>query len=315
MNPDTEPQPSTLQVGPWRITQIREARAPFLEAARVFPQLDPTGLTRALDRHGDLYATPDRARLIMTSQGYLIQGTVDGRPRTLLVDTCAGGPKPHRRPPLPDAVSPWLTRLIRAGVRPDEVDVVISTHLHHDHVGGNTTLDPDGVLRPTFANARHLVARAEYEPAAALARSTPRGGPAEHVHDSVFPLETAGLLDLLDLLDGDAVVGPGIRLIAAPGHTPGHSIVEVTGGDRPILIIGDLIHHPLQIDDPDVSVAMCADPHASARTRARVLADAARTGAVLLAAHLPLPLRVQARAGEAGFDHTLDLGLLAPRAC
>lgn len=298
MRTDPEPTSPPLAAGPWHLTQVREARGPFLAAATVFAHVEAARLARELDHHGELYVTSDRTRLIVTSQGYLIQGTVAGRRRTLVVDTCAGGPKPKRNPPVPGFVSPWLDRLALAGVRPEEVDTVVMTHLHHDHAGWNTTLEPDGALRPTSGNARHLVARAEYDSAVPQGRR--RVGPAPHIRDSVLPLEAAGLLDLVE--DGTQVA-EGIQILPAPGHTPGHSIVEITGGDRPVLVIGDLVHHPLQVNDPGVSVAMCSDPELSARSRRRVLAHAADTGAVLLAAHLPLPFRVRSRTGHTGFDY------------
>jgi glyoxylase-like metal-dependent hydrolase (beta-lactamase superfamily II) len=290
------PTPTTLQIGPWTITPVIEAIGPFLVAAAVFPHLDPPQLVALLERHGDRYADPARDRLVVTSQGYLIRS----QRRTLLIDTCVGGPKPHRSPPFPGFVSPWLHALAAHGVSPSNVDLVVSTHLHHDHIGWNTTFDPDGTLRPTFDQARYLVAEAEYEHATGLAEATPRGGAAEHIHDSVIPLVEAGRLSLAG---PDHVIDDGIRLLAASGHTPGHSIVQISAEGSTALLIGDLLHHPLQIDDPAISAAMCMDPIAAATTRAQILDRAATDQAILLAAHLVAPFRVTARLGAPGYVH------------
>lgn len=293
---NTYPTPTALRIGPWTITPIVEAIGPFLDARTVFPHIDPPDLTAMLERHGNRYTDPDRHQLTVASQSYLIRGNG----RTLLVDTCSGGPKPHRSPPFPGFVSPWLSRLAAQGVSPPDIDLVLFTHLHHDHIGWNTTLDPDGTLRPTFPHARYLVAEAEYEPAAALARTTPRGGPSEHIHDSIAPIAAAGQLDIA----GPALaIDDGIQLLAAPGHTPGHSIVQINAAERIILIVGDLVHHPLQIDNPSISTAMCTDPQTAASTRAQLLTRAADTQAILLASHLPVPLQVRTHRGAPGFEH------------
>lgn len=191
-------------------------------------------------------------------------------------------------------------------MQPNDVDAVISTHLHHDHVGWHTTYDFDNVLRPTFRRARYLVTKVEYDYFTAMSASGRRGDSFEHIRDSVIPLMASGQLSLVE---PDTVIEEGIRLVAAPGHTPGHGIIEVTGGGRTALLVGDVAHHPLQINDPTISSAMCSDPAVSAATRERVLAEAARTEAVVFASHLPLPIRVRARSSGSGYDYE-ELGSL-----
>ncbi|MEA5456850.1 MBL fold metallo-hydrolase [Sinomonas sp. JGH33] len=86
---------------------------------------------------------------------------------------------------------------------------------------------------------------------------------------------------------GEVTIDDGVRLVPAPGHTPGHLIVEVSGDGRRVLLAGDLIHHPLQLRRPDVSAAMCVDPSASAATRREVLDRYADSGTHFFASHLP----------------------------
>jgi glyoxylase-like metal-dependent hydrolase (beta-lactamase superfamily II) len=213
----------------------------------------------------------------MASQGFAILGAG----RVILIDTCLGGPKPDRTHPMPGFASRWLSTLESAGISPDSVDTVINTHLHHDHVGWNTTLTNDGALLPTFPNARSLIAQDDY------AHFT--GHPADfskqhkHIADSVLPVQRAGLLEL----GNDTRIDDDVRLIPAPGHTPGHTLVEISSQGRRVLLAADLIHHPLQLRRPDISTAMCVDPDASATTRTTILNTYADTGTLFLAAHLP----------------------------
>ncbi|MBI3686043.1 MAG: MBL fold metallo-hydrolase [Actinobacteria bacterium] len=292
---DRTSQPLTM--GRWQITPLRDAFGPFLDAATVFPMLDASELTRLLDRHGESYADPSRTRLNVASQGYLIR-----RPgRTIIVDTCVGGPKPDRQPPMPGFVSRWLDQLEQAGVTVAEVDTVVTTHLHHDHVGWNTTLTPDGRLRPTFPNARYLLGRTEHGYLTSPAARAMLDRVGDYLTDSVTPIAEAGQLDLVD---GDHQIDEGITYRLAPGHTPGHRIVEVTDGGRTALLVGDLVHHPLQIERPEISTAMCVAPAEAAATRVGLLGRAARDRALVLASHLLHPVRVRVRTG--GFDYDVE---------
>ncbi|MDF5757528.1 MBL fold metallo-hydrolase [Spongiactinospora sp. TRM90649] len=190
----------------------------------------------------------------------------DPQGRTILVDAGIGGtgspasswaPVPGR---LPD-------ELAAAGVRPEDVDVVVLTHLHSDHVSGATA---DG--RPVFPNARHLVQRAE------VAAVEKEGGPVRT--EVLDPLR-----DLLHVVDGDAEVVPGVRVVATPGHTPGHQIVRV--GE--LAMTGDLLHHPVQLADPGVGYVYDDDEPAATAVRKAIL-DALRVeGGVIATAHFPDP--------------------------
>ncbi|HEU4425011.1 MAG TPA: MBL fold metallo-hydrolase, partial [Pilimelia sp.] len=100
---------------------------------------------------------------------------------------------------------------------------------------------------------------------------------------SVLPLERAGQLDLVA---ADHRIDTDVRLVPAPGHTPGHIVVEITSDNQTAVLAADLVHHPLQLRHPQVSVAMCVDPVASAASRRCILDRYADTGALFLASHL-----------------------------
>ncbi|MCL7971143.1 MAG: MBL fold metallo-hydrolase [marine benthic group bacterium] len=127
-------------------------------------------------------------------------------------------------------------------VAPEDVDVVVATHLHFDHAGGGTVRRADGSLGPAFPSARYVVNRAEYE----FARRDNERIRASYMADNFEPLASAGVLDLVD--DGAEIV-PGIRYVPTPGHTPGHQSVRIDLGDEVLLFLADLVptvaHLPL----------------------------------------------------------------------
>jgi glyoxylase-like metal-dependent hydrolase (beta-lactamase superfamily II) len=272
--------PTTIVVGDRRVIPLVDAVGPGLVAAEVYPHVAPAELTALLDADGDDYTDPTRTRLRMAVQGFLVLGGG----RTILVDTCLGGPKPNRTSPLPGFVSQWMTTLAGAGVAPEAVDTVVTTHLHHDHVGWNTTLTASGQLRPTFPHARYLLVRDDHE-----YFTGPQGRPAlerrgDYVADSIQPVADAGLLDLVPATHH---VDDDVRLVPAPGHTPGHVVVEIASRGRTAVLAADLIHHPLQLRRPDISAVMCVDQATAAASRRHILDRYADTDAYFLASHLP----------------------------
>lgn len=267
-------QPAPIQIGHRRVVPLVEAVGPALPARATYPQLDADELAALLDGAGDTHADPSRSHLRMASQGFAILGAG----RVILVDTCLGGPKPTRPHPRAGLASRWMHTFSTAGIPPTDVDTVINTHLHHDHVGWNTTLT-DGDLRPTFPAARYLISRADYS-------HFTTNTPPTHITDSVLPIQLAGQLDLCE---PDTRIDDDIRLVPAPGHTPGHTLVEITSNGQRALLAADLIHHPLQLRRPDISTAMCVDPGQSANTRVAILNEYADTNTLFIASHLPEP--------------------------
>lgn len=170
-------------------------------------------------------------------------------------------------------------RLTSAGIHPEDVDLVVLTHLHGDHLGWSVS--PDGV--PMFPNARYTIQRTEI---AALEA----GNDQVVLPFVVGPLRHTGQLDVVD---GHACLfsrATGrITAVPTPGHTPGHQSVLVEAGRRRIVITGDVLVHAVQLVNPDVAYLYEQDQETARRTRHTLLADASRTHAILATAHLTRP--------------------------
>jgi glyoxylase-like metal-dependent hydrolase (beta-lactamase superfamily II) len=203
----------------------------------------------------------------------------------VLVDTCSGNGR-HRPQKTRYHMKNWpyLERLAAAGVVPDEVDFVLCTHLHVDHVGWNTRL-LDGRWVPTFPNARYLFARPEWDYWQAHYKTEAFTDDPYHV-DSILPVIDAGLMDLVE---GAYRIDDGVWLEPSPGHTPGHVCIHVSGGGRHAVMSGDLMHHAIQCAEPDWSSCFCVDADHSRRTRRAFLDRYAETDTLIMPAHFATP--------------------------
>lgn len=196
----------------------------------------------------------------------------------VLVDTGFDDPSPS---------SPWMAPRYRRtpgvtaglaslGVRPEEITHVLFTHRHGDHVAGSILAD--GTAR--FPNARHLIGRGDRHR---------QPGPAENP-ETLEDAQLGGLerLGLLELIDGEIEVVPGVTIIHAPGESPGHSIVRVRDDGAAAYFVGDLFHFPCEVEHLDW-VSPGRDPVAMRRSRERLLAETADTGALVTYSHAPFP--------------------------
>lgn len=270
----------------WRIGDVTIHRVLEFEGPLIAPRNLLPGSTEAgIDRHRS-WLEPD---LLDPTTGDLVlafHSLIIRTPRhTVLVDTCGGNDK-HRpqKPRYHQKDHPYLANLGAAGFRPEDIDFVLCTHMHVDHVGWNTRL-VDGRWVPTFPNARYLFARdelnfwqAHYE--AEAFTDDPYYG------DSIAPVFDAGQADIVA---GDTAIDDWVRLVPTPGHTPGHVCVEVTSGNARAVLSGDLMHHPVQCAEPDWSSCFCVDADHARRTRRAFLAEHAESGALILPAHFPTP--------------------------
>ncbi|MGD0559698.1 MAG: MBL fold metallo-hydrolase [Streptosporangiaceae bacterium] len=270
---------NTVAIGDVTITRVEEIHGPIMPPKVFFPTIEET----AWDKHRDMLV-PDH----LDAGGEMVQVAMQSwvlrsEGRTIVVDTGVGNDK--ARP----AVEPWdhlhsgyLGALAEAGVRPEDVDLVVNTHLHVDHVGWNTMLR-DGVWVPTFPNATYLMPRADFEFWNPANNPNLVGGVNENVfEDSVAPVHAAGQVQLWE---DRRVIDAALRLEAAPGHTPGSSVLKLVSGSEHALLAGDLMHTPLQVTETGHNSCFCEDPAAAIATRRGLLGWASDHGALVLPAH------------------------------
>ena len=237
----------------------------------------------ALERHKDWlvpnHYNPEKKRFVMGTHSWLLRTDR----HTILVDTCIGNHKPRPGSPgFNDLEQPYLERLGQAGFKPEDIDLVLCTHLHVDHVGWNTQLR-DGRWVPTFPNAKVLCSKAELSSAEAKANAN-RAGEDDHAiwQDSLLPVLEAGKLQTLE---GMHAIEEGLLVEPTPGHTPGHVVLRAESKGERMLFAGDLCHHPLQVYYPELNSRFCEDAVGARATRRRILADCAESGALFAPAH------------------------------
>ena len=192
-----------------------------------------------------------------------------------LYDYPPGSPqRPPGYAPPPDLSA----QLAAVGVRPDDVTHLVLTHLHPDHYNG-ATIERDGDDWPRFPNARCLIGRADWEqPEIQQALADPVS----------LESRTLGVLrrsGLLEPCDGDRDLVPGVRIIAAPGESPGHQIVRVHSTDQTLYCLGDLYHHPVEVEQPTWMSEWC-DPAANLASRQALASAALAERVLLVAAHI-----------------------------
>jgi glyoxylase-like metal-dependent hydrolase (beta-lactamase superfamily II) len=178
-----------------------------------------------------------------------------------------------------DVAGTLLDELAAIGVEPDDVDDVILTHVHSDHTGWSTKASPGGWV-PRFPNARYHLHGADVD----WMRSFTDEDDVREFAEVIAPLEAAGRLDASI---EDREVSPGLRVLHAPGHTPGHRCVLLEAGDERVLFAGDLLHFTFQLNDPGFRAPGEHDPDAACRTRAAWLDRAESEGLTLATAHVP----------------------------
>jgi glyoxylase-like metal-dependent hydrolase (beta-lactamase superfamily II) len=199
--------------------------------------------------------------------------------RRIVVDTGLGNDKQGRNVPTwNNRNTLFLETMTEAGFAPDSIDMVLCTHLHVDHVGWNTKL-AGGKWVPTFANARYVFGKTEYEHWRDHSEETDK---IAVFNDSVKPIVEAGKADLVA---SDATLSDEITLIPTPGHSPGHMSILIRSDGEEGLLGGDVAHHPCQMAHLDWSSTADSDPVRSAVTRRELFGRFADTPTLVIGGH------------------------------
>lgn len=287
----------TIVLGDVEITRVIERRGPMIPASEIVPGAGGEVWRDNADWLAPDHWDPRDDRAVVAVQTWVLRSAG----RTVLVDTGVGDMR--ERPGSP-RFHHWqgdlLGRLASAGVRPEEVDVVVNTHVHADHVGGNT-VGAEGGWTPAFPNARYLIPAADdfhYGPGNAYARGA-RVDDRLMYEDSIAPVHRAGQAVLWD---GSHRIDEHLVLESAPGHTPGSGVLRLESGGERAVFVGDLLHSPIQILGPEHNSCFCLDPVRAAATRRIVLERAADLRELVVPAHFAGAGAVEVRRRGDGFS-------------
>jgi glyoxylase-like metal-dependent hydrolase (beta-lactamase superfamily II) len=199
--------------------------------------------------------------------------------KNYLVDTGLGS---RKRPGFPGGNLDLALR--DAGLSPADIDAVVHTHLHIDHVGWNTVDRDDGSREVFFPKARFFIQQAEWDFWMTPERMAAPGN--AHLVECVEPLRDSGRITFIA---GEHAIDEHLTCVPTPGHTPGHVAIGLMSAGERAVIIGDASHHPAQLIHPDWSPAFDTDPMQSAATRDRLFEWAIDEGRTWIAGHWEHP--------------------------
>lgn len=269
-----------MMLGDFEITALCDGTFP-MEVSKLLTQITPEQLDAALAR--SYLKDPVDASV----NGFL----VNTGSKLVLVDTGAGvlfGP----------TVGKLLANLKASGYRPEQVDEVYITHMHPDHIGGlvvnGKAAFPNAIVRASQQEADYWLSKAHMDAAPADAKSG-----YQSAMSSLNPYVTAGKFKPFD---GDMELVPGIKAVATPGHTAGHTVYMVESKGQTLVLWGDLMHvAAAQFPDPSVTIRFDTDSVKAAAERKKIFAAAAAHGYWVAGAHLSFPGIGHLRAAGPGY--------------
>ncbi|MDN3565040.1 MBL fold metallo-hydrolase [Paeniroseomonas aquatica] len=268
-----------FQLGDLTIHRVVEEERPLFDPLEFFPNLTAETLAENRGWLEPAALDPATGKLKLCIQSYIVRTPH----HTILVDSCVGNHKQRPNRPFWNQKTDdtWERNLAATGYSVADIDYVMCTHLHVDHVGWNTRLE-NGRWVPTFPRAKYVFAEKELAYWEAEHARTPN----QILEDSVLPIIAAGQAQLAS---SDSALSDHVRLTPTPGHTPDHFAVELGKGETVAVLTGDLIHSPLQARYPEISMRADYDQAASAVTRRKFLECHCDTGRLMCTAHFPSP--------------------------
>lgn len=291
---------TSFDVGDMTIHRIVEqetpTRDPLYHPMSFFPTLDQATLDENMSWMRGNGFDAEHGNVLLCFQSYILKTPH----HTILIDTCIGNDKEHPTRPNWHLKSDerYMRGLKAAGLTVDDIDFVMCTHLHPDHVGWNTRKE-NGRWVPTFPKARYLFSEKE------LVHWTKEHAknPITYMADSVLPIVEASRADLVT---SDHALGDHVHFQPTPGHTPDHFAVRAKGKGGEVAFTGDCIHSPLQARYPELGMRADWNSELGGKSRRKFLESVCDTGATVCTAHFPSPsVGKFTRWGE-GFRFTND---------
>ena len=281
-----------FNVGDFTVHRIIEQETTFLQANDALPTLTPEILAENREWLQKTGALDANDTLILCFQSYIIKTPH----HTILIDSCIGNDKPRPLRPKWNMKTDdtYMRALAASGFSVGDIDFVMCTHLHVDHVGWNTRLE-NGRWVPTFPKARYVFGKGEFDYWAA---ENAKAAVAPFA-DSVLPVVEA---NKAEIVNNDYSIGDHIRILPTPGHTPGHVAFTLGRSKDEAVFAGDLIHTPLQLRYPDLSPKFDVDPVQAAATRRGFLERYCDTDTLCCTAHFPSPSTGKIRRHGNGFS-------------
>jgi glyoxylase-like metal-dependent hydrolase (beta-lactamase superfamily II) len=287
---------SVFTVGQASIARIEETYLPVYLPRDIFPEWNDAIAAEHAYWLAPNHYDPAKNLIKLSVHSWLLQ--VGGK--KILIDACCGNHKVRPTRPFWNMLdTPYLDRLAAAGARPEDIDYVMCTHLHHDHVGWNTQLR-DGRWVPTFPNARYVISKSDFEYYRKLDADPNNTEPVEFgtFRECVLPVVEAGRADLVA---GPHRLNEHIEIVPAPGHSAGHVVFRLESQGARAVFIGDVLHHLMQVYYPHWNFPKNADVEQARASRLMVLEHCAATGALMLPAHVGAPFAGHIEATGKGF--------------
>ena len=285
--------PQVVEVGGATIQGIVEQVGPFFDGQTFFSGLTDQMMTEHRNWLEPRYFEPVTGKVVLMIQSYLVRT----RHHIILVDSCVGNHKQRPTRPFWHMMQSetYHRNLAAAGVQVSDIDYVMCTHLHGDHVGWNTRLD-GGRWVPTFPNAKYLLADRELD--YWMKRHAADAASCPWIGDSVLPIVEARKAEIVQ---SDHTLGDVVRLLPTPGHTIDHFAVQVGTPGHDAIITGDMVHSPIQVRYPELGMFVDHDSKQSGETRRKIFSHICDTSTRLCATHFNAPSVGRIRQWDDGF--------------
>lgn len=282
---------SAIELGDIKIRRIVEQEGPFFPVHDFFPKFTPEMMAENSHWLQPRFVDKD-GMLVLCIQSYVVETPH----HKILVDSCVGNHKPRPLRPFWNMMESdrYEKNLAAAGLAVEDIDFVMCTHLHVDHVGWNTRLE-NGRWVPTFPNARYIFSDKELEFWTEREKTNPEAAP--WITDSVLPVVAAGMVDVVK---SDYAFNDHVQLIPAPGHTIDQYNVLAGKPGHDALVTGDMVHSPIQVRYPEIGMMSDWNSEIAGETRNRIFSRFCDTSTLICTGHFPSPSAGRITRGKDG---------------